>query len=769
MTLPKQIKLLIIGTALFIMLSLLTNAEPKGEIIPPEKTQDSIVDYGMCLVGDSLTESFILKNTGTVVLKLGTQDPSFYKGVDPSIPGHQYDFNEFNSPVDNPQPSLIDVGKEDTLIMTYKASDTSLDYPAGKKFALLKLGLYDANIQEEPDLSQLTVFDAFLLIARKTTHYIDGYENEWFFDSVYVNPSTKVPFTWLVKNVWTDSLRIDSANFKSLSPNPEFEFSGDVLPMQIYPKNVRPWEITYNPKDLGGDSAVYSLQYKPHPKLYPDSIDYAIIKLHGIGVKQELSIEYTETTPYGDILDFGEVWVGDSIETKTVLKNTGNLKFGTVSQNILKNKKNERDSVFTLLSGIKELPYHLDTLKITDTVKIKFSPKQRGTFISRYVINSDIASRKIKGIPAEGLNQIIYLKGTGIEPEISVASDTFDFGNVVLHLDCDSTDTLNITINNNGNTTLEIQDVSIDPPFTPITPISELTIPANSHKTLQIEFNAKETDIGNHFDTLFIVSRGVRPPKDTLKIIVKASSVNPQETRLNIPINIKAKPGRLISVPIIVDKNNIEIARIFSDTLTFNPTLLRYSGYENIGTASDGAVPALLKIEPVGDSSRLSIYIEMPPNDNFEPRDTLIKLKFNTYLGDNISTSIAFANPKFSNGPCSKVLTPIDSNGIFSLDSICGLNLKAIPFTTKQFRFEDIYPNPANEKIQFEYEMAFSTDIKINVYNSYGELVEKLIDSSLPSGTYLLTYPTNNMTPGIYYFEMQAGLFRQIKKVVLNK
>jgi hypothetical protein len=250
---------------------------------------------------------------------------------------------------------------------------------------------------------------------------------------------------------------------------------------------------------------------------------------------------------------------------------------------------------------------------------------------------------------------------------------------------------------------------------------------------------------------------------------VKVSIVNPQETRLNIPINIKAKPGRLISVPIIVDKNNIDIARIFSDTLTYNPTLLRYSSYENIGTASEGAIPALLKIEPIADSSRLSIYIEMPSDDNFKQKDTLIKLKFNTYLGDNISTSIAFANPKFSNGPCSKVLTPIDSNGIFTLDSICGLSLKAIPFTTKQFRFEDIFPNPANDKIQFEYEMAFSTEIKINLYNSYGELVEKLIDTEIPAGTYQLTYPTSDMTPGVYYFEMQAGLFRQIKKVVLTK
>ena len=766
----KKIELFLLVSISFVMLTQMISADSEGEIIPPEGTvieiNEDIVDYGFCLIGDSLEKLFVLKNTGLDIIKLGTKDPSYFKGVYDNI-NHPQDFWEFNPRQGDEPEQLIDRGKEKEFIMRYYASEDTSKYKAGKKLVKLTLGLFDSKIPNEPSpgYKDMVALDSFLLIARKTTHYIDGYENEYNFDSVYVKPPAKVSWIWQVKNVSKSDLVIESDTIIPLSPNPDFRIN-KILNQPIYQKNVIPMEIEYYPTDNGGDSAIYQLKYRPHPVLLPDSVDYAKVKLFGIGVKQNLDIYFSNVDHHGDTIDVGEVWVGKKKEdVMVVLKNEGNLRFGAVSQ-VIKNKKDEIDTLFSIISPLKEIPFHLDILK-TDTFKIEFHPKERGTFIARYVIESDIASRNIKGIPAEGLQKIIYLKGTGIEPEISVAIDTLDFGNIVHHQDCPSSATISIPINNLGNTTLWIQDALIDPPFTRI--LID-TIAANSQRNMLIIFNADSSlELGDYSDTLFIVSRDVRPPKDTLKIIVNASSVEPQQTRLYIPKDIKAKPGRLISVPIIVDKNNINFARTFSDTLTFDTTLLRYNDFENLGTASEGAEKGSIIINPDTASSRLGINIKMPENVFFRQSDTLIILKFNTYLGDNVSTYIAFAKPQFGDGPCSKVLTPITTNGIFSLDSICGLNLKAIPHTTKKFRFEDIYPNPANEKIQFEYEMAFSTVIKISVYNSFGELVEKLIDSSLPAGTYLLTHPTNNMTPGIYYFEMQAGLFRHIKKVVLTK
>ncbi|MBI5326635.1 MAG: T9SS type A sorting domain-containing protein [Ignavibacteriae bacterium] len=774
MSLFKYIRISIIGIISFFILPQILLANLEGEIRPPEDTVQGIdikiVDYGLCFIGDTLKKTFILRNTGSEFLKIGSTDPTYFNGLYPKIANHDNDFFEFNPPPEDKPEFLIAPGIDRELKMYYVADDTS-KYKAGKKYALLKLGLYDSKLPDvpAPGYGDMVALDSFLLIARKTTHYIDGYESENYFDSVYVNPPIKVSWTWPVKNVSTNNLQIDSDTLIPLSPNPDFIITKN-LPQPIYQKNVIDWQIEFNPQDIGGDSAVYRLKYHPHPILYPDSIDYAVVKLHGIGVKQKMDIDFSDNAkPYGDTLDVGEVWVDSTKQIKTVLKNTGNMKFGTISQKIL-NYKGGTDSIFTLIEGVRELPFHLDTNKTTDTIKFNFSPIQRGTFISEYILVSDIIRRNIKGIPSEGLNQKIYLKGTGIEPEISVARDTVDFGNVVLHLDCDSTDILNLPINNNGNTILEIQDVSIDPPFTPITPISELAIPPNSQRILQIEFNAKTPGIGNHSDTLFIISRDVRPPKDTLKLIVRASSVNPQGTRLLIPDAIKAKPGRLISVPIIVDKEHINIARIFSDSLIYNASLLSYNGFEKVGTASEGA--NFVNIGQDINTQRLGIYIEMPQFPQqvfFQQKDTLIILKFKTYLGDNVQTEIAFAAPQFSDGICSKVLTPDITNGRFSLDSICGLSLKAIPHITKKFRFEDIFPNPAFDKIQFEYEMAYSTNIKINLYNSYGELVETMINTEIPAGTYQLTYPTSEMTPGVYYFEMQAGLFRNIKKVILTK
>jgi hypothetical protein len=757
-----NLKTLFFLVSFFVLNIIALDAGFSGQVIPPPDTKYHIVDYGLCLVGDSLEQRFILRNTGTGQLELGGQLPSYYIGILNNDPNHQNDFYEFDPPLGDAPSYIINPDTEKVMIMRYYAQKDTITYKPGTKIAKLILGLYDPSISH-PNNNNLVVVDSFTLIARKTVHFIDGYDNYVSFDSVYVNPAGNVNYTWNVKNVYTDTLRIDSDEFRPLSPNPEFEIKGDSLPMKIYPKNVLEWNISYNPKNIGGDSALYILNYHPLPNVYPNSIDHALLKMSGIGVKEDLGLVYSDVNISGDTIDIGEVWVGKTKEIRAVFKNTGNMPFGADSQSILKNKIDEADSNFSITRKLKELPFNLDTNK-TDTINFEFHPKIRGNFISRFVINKDINSREVKGVPAEALKRIFYIKGTGIEPELSAASNTLDFGNVVLCLDFPSTETLLLPLNNIGNTTLEIQDAFVNPPFTVL---KVDTIGAFSQRTMKVVFHAIQ--IGNYTDTLYIILKNVLPPKDTFRIIVKASSVKPQASNISIPSEIKAKPGSRINVPILVDKNNIYIARIFRDTLTFDGTLLRYYGFGNVGTASEGADKASIKIEPLGDSSRLAIYIEMPDKVFFQTSDTLIILQFNTYLGESESTYIAFANPEFGDGLCSNVLTPIKSNGRFHLDSVCGLDLKAIPYSTKQFRFENPYPNPASEKLEFECEMAFSTKAEISLYNSYGELVSKLLDSEIPAGTYIYTFPTTGLAAGTYYCEFKAGLFRQMKNIVITK
>ncbi len=737
-----------------------------GQIIPPAITKNKVVDYGMCLVGDSLVETFILKNTGTGMLELGTHLPSYYKGILNNDPNHQFDFYEFKLPPDDDVPYYIQSDTQKIMKMTYHADKDTISNKPGLKLAKLILGLYDASISYPVD-TDIVVIDSFTLVARKTVHFIDGYDNYVNFDSVYVNPVGNINFIWKVKNVYIDTLIIESDEFQPLSLNPEFDIKGYPLPAKIYPKNVYDWNISYNPANMGGDSARYILNYHPMPSQYPDSVDHAWLKMYGVGVKEDLGIVSSDADFQADTIYAGEVWVGKSKSIQVVFTSTGNMPFGADSQNILKYKIDEPDSNFTFTQKLNQVPFNLDTGS-TDTAIINFHPYKRGNFISRYVIYKDINERPVRGVPADAYTKVFYIKGTGIEPELSVASDTVDFGNVVLHTDCLSADTLPLTLNNVGNTTLSFS-AYVKPPFLVIPFVD--TIAAFSQKTMKVVFNVNDTNqTGDYTDTLYIIMSDVQPPKDTFRIILKATSVEPQTSYIKIPHNLKAKPGTRINVPILVDRNNIKIARTFRDTLTFDSTLLRYYNYNNIGTASEGAVKASIVIEPIGaGSSRLAISIEMPDRVFFLPSDTLILLQFDTYLGDQVSTYIAFANPEFGNGPCSSVLTPLPDNGLFLLDSVCGLDLKAIPYSTKQFRFEDPYPNPASGDLKFECEMAFSTKAEISLYNSYGEIVAILLDSEISAGTYIYTYQTAGLPAGTYYCEFRAGLFYKVKNIVITK
>ncbi|MGA2295915.1 MAG: T9SS type A sorting domain-containing protein [FCB group bacterium] len=736
-------------------------AQLSGKIYTiPDTSSSHYIDFGMCLLGDTLFSSFYLQNTGKLPLKLGGSNPSYYLGE--YIPNNR-EWEEFHTY--NQQPGTIDTGITSKLTIFYFAGkDTANNlHPIGTKHALLKMGLYDAQFSTQPDSSLFIVKDNYILIARKTKHFVDGYENVVNFDSVYVNPTAPVEWDWRVQNVFNDSIDIDSAHFRMLSNDSatnELYVKGYALPLRLY-KKTSPviWKLYYNPVDIGIDSAYYYLSYHPLINQYPDSVDYASVKMIGTGVQQILTLTESDASFSGDIIDVGQVKVGTTKTIFGILRNDGNMPFGTISQNIFDEYVDTTAKGFSITRKFLNKGNDLFPTAI-DSFKISIKPVQRGNFLVRYVDSSDIIYRGILKYPPEARQKTIYIKGTGTAPEISVASDTVNFKDVVLLSDCSASKTMTIQIGNTGNANLEIMKLTFFPPFTCDT-INE--IDANSQKDLKVIFSS--STLGDYYDSLYIYSNAI-PPQNIFKLYLIASSVQPEQISLSIP-EISAKPGRKISVPILGKGSNVSITNKFSDTISYDNSILRYTGFEKNGTASESANLSDIIINETPDKSRIGISIQTPTNANFRSSDTLILLNFDTYLGDNLSTSISFANPLFYSGHC--VITPIFINGEFILDSVCGLAYKIFPSTGLKFSLSDIVPNPAIEKIDIVIEVAYDTKVELKLYDSQGELSFVLIDGEMTEGKYMYSFPIYNLSPGVYYCRMRAGLYQQVRKVIISK
>jgi hypothetical protein len=116
----------------------------------------------------------------------------------------------------------------------------------------------------------------------------------------------------------------------------------------------------------------------------------------------------------------------------------------------------------------------------------------------------------------------------------------------------------------------------------------------------------------------------------------------------------------------------------------------------------------------------------------------------------------------------------------FGLDDIYwsggGEVLAILNFNTSLDRFvlKDNYPNPFNPVTNLHYDLIEDTFVKITVYDMLGNVVNNLVNENQTSGFKSAQWnATNNegqsVSAGVYLYTIEAGDYRQTKKMVLLK
>ncbi|MFH1049900.1 MAG: T9SS type A sorting domain-containing protein [bacterium] len=735
-----------------------------GLIENPEIYNDTL-DFGICIVGDTISKTFLIKNTGSKTLKLGPTRPSFSIEETGGL-AHQDDHEEFRDTIlIFPKEIYIQPDSSARIKVLYDATIDTNSYPIGEKFARLTIGLYDFELSKPPDsLKDCVASINIILSVRKVRHFVDGYCNSYNFDSVYVNPASPIDFKWKVANASSKYLQIDTQRVVwrtvPLSP-PEFNIENKQLPIPLLPKD-KPidWNISYYPVNRGQDKTVLYIGAKVN-----EYQDFTYLDISGTGVEQDLVVLASNASGYKkDTIDIGRVWVGQSKEIWALFGNNGNMNFGAGKQYIFDGFEGDFPSeTFSITKPIPDDRHFF--ISQGDTFKLKFSAGRKGPFVARYIIESDISQRKIRGVPESALKEIFYLKGEGIEPQLVPEHDTIDFGNVVWHPDCSTSRTFTLKLRNTGNTELQIINILYKPPFSieyfRTEPLSYLSPLALDSINIIFTPNIQES----YLSELIFITNG-NPPQDSIKVILKATKSDPDYVRLSISKDFRVKPGNLISIPLEVNSKLVTKARTFQTELTYNKTILKYLSYEKIGTAAE--IADIIEITEFNGGGRLKIYIETPTNGTFfMSQDTLIKLNFGTYIGDNLSTSLAYIEPLFGDGICNKVLLPLDTNGLVTIDSICGLQQLLLPQGYGNFLIGEIAPNPVSNFAMVHYELKYEIPIEITIYNELGIPVKNYFNGIQSSGIYYKEIPTGDFPTGIYYLQFKSGIFSTNRRLII--
>ena len=118
-----------------------------------------------------------------------------------------------------------------------------------------------------------------------------------------------------------------------------------------------------------------------------------------------------------------------------------------------------------------------------------------------------------------------------------------------------------------------------------------------------------------------------------------------------------------------------------------------------------------------------------------------------------------------TDGKYSYRLKQIDYLGRYEYSDIIEIELRVF----NSYLLEQNYPNPFNPVTTIGYGIREKSNVKITVLNSIGEEVAMLVNEEKESGYHTVEFNAADLPSGVYFYQLIAGEYTAIKKMILLK
>ena len=85
------------------------------------------------------------------------------------------------------------------------------------------------------------------------------------------------------------------------------------------------------------------------------------------------------------------------------------------------------------------------------------------------------------------------------------------------------------------------------------------------------------------------------------------------------------------------------------------------------------------------------------------------------------------------------------------------------------FVLQQNYPNPFNPSTKISWQSPVSSWQTLKVYDVLGKEVATLVNEYKPRGRYEVEFDASHLSSGVYYYQLRAGEYVEIKKMILMK
>jgi hypothetical protein len=122
-----------------------------------------------------------------------------------------------------------------------------------------------------------------------------------------------------------------------------------------------------------------------------------------------------------------------------------------------------------------------------------------------------------------------------------------------------------------------------------------------------------------------------------------------------------------------------------------------------------------------------------------------------SYLFTGISMPFEFSGSVWRR-PLSQIMTFVENRG------------EHIP---RRYVLEQNYPNPFNPSTTISFSLPAKSYVVLKVYDMLGKEVATLIQKELSSGNHIQQWNASNVSSGVYFYRLEAGVFMDTKKLIL--
>lgn len=109
-------------------------------------------------------------------------------------------------------------------------------------------------------------------------------------------------------------------------------------------------------------------------------------------------------------------------------------------------------------------------------------------------------------------------------------------------------------------------------------------------------------------------------------------------------------------------------------------------------------------------------------------------------------------------------LKQLDNNGSFEYSAEVSVPFGGMPFILGQN-----YPNPFNPATVISYQIDKNSLVSIRIFNSLGEEVKTVVNEFQTAGRYTLEFNASSLPSGVYYYMLQAGGQKAVRKMIYLK